>query len=65
MTLDEAKKAISNKSCLDFHYKNDDDGEWKWMIPLSLSDDETTLYYKRNGITLSANLENIVVDKFR
>jgi len=35
------------------------------MIPLSLSDDETTLYYKRNGtgVTLSASLENIVVEK--
>jgi hypothetical protein len=67
LTLDQAKKAIKEKTCIDFHFKDNYDGQWRWMIILCLSDDETGIYYKRNGTGLTSvfsPLNNIIVDKF-
>lgn len=66
MTLNEAKLAISiGGSCVDYHYKYDPPGTWRWMKVKSLSDDETTLYFIPNGsgVYCSAPLEDIIVDK--
>ena len=66
LTLDQAKNAIENKTCIDFHYKDDEPKTWRWMVIMSLSDDETCIYYKPKGCGLTylcASLDNIIVDK--
>jgi len=62
MNLEKLKLAIKNESCVDYHFESD--GIWKWMIPVSLSDDESTLYYKKcgTGITLSACIDKLILD---
>ena len=66
MTLEEAKKAIANKSIIDYHFLNETPKNWKWIRVVSLSDDNTGIYYKKNGHSLTSlfsKLEDIVVIK--
>jgi len=60
MTKDEAKKAIANRRII----RLIDEPE-RWGVPTCLSDDETTIYYKRRGMGLtraSATLEKVELD---
>ena len=65
LTIEQAKNAIKNDSCIDFHYPDDKPNTWRWMKIVSLDDEETGIYYKINGCgyPLFQSFENIIVDK--
>jgi len=66
MEIEEAKRAIRNRSIVDYRYPEDEETKWRWMIPTCLSDDESTIYYKINGMglfSLASSLKNIIVTR--
>jgi len=61
-----AKKILG--VAIDYHFKDDKPGTWRWMVIQCLSDDESGFYYKVNGtgfssLFMSFDNDNLVIDK--